>query len=230
MRKPDITLVLYFLLKNLSINVTKDSITSELSKHPEPNSFLAINNLLNSWQVPNLALKVSFEQLEQLQTPYIAALDEVGFTLITSIGDKGVKFIDEQGKRKNFTIAKFKAHFTGNILCAEKNEESGELNYNTKHFQEKLKQTANWLPLSLILLLVILYALNHERYLSSLTWPVLLIQIITLLGTGICLLLVSHNITENNRLVARLCGQEEDKNCNAVLSSDAAYVGKYLPA
>jgi glutaredoxin len=219
--------VLHSLIKKLKIQVSSFTIEKDLLDHPDYPSLLAISDCLTSWNIPNEAFKINKEvcDVKELPFPFIAHLKREGgeFVLIQGIEADKVSFSNEKKKRGDLKQSEFLKFWDGIILFAEKDEDSGEKEYNQSLIKGWINETR--LPfLILILLCWVFYTINFGD--TSLSY--LSLVLIKLTGIGVCGLLLTHSINANNPLVKNLCSLGEKNNCNGILKSDAAKVTSWL--
>src|ERR1700743_2400329 len=88
MNKDNATWVLTRFMAHLAIPVTRQSISDELQKHPDFHSLLAFSDVLTNWHVPNDAYKVPFDELKDVQLPFITFMADKQFAVVTQLDDK----------------------------------------------------------------------------------------------------------------------------------------------
>ncbi len=116
----------------LKIPVSRQTVIDELQKHPDYGSMYAYSQLLDDWNVPNAAIKLPFERLEEIGKPFIAYTAIKKFALVKFF--RPDKVILSLGGRsdKELTHKQFRDIYTGTVLLGERKENSGELAYNLK--------------------------------------------------------------------------------------------------
>lgn len=140
----------------LSIDVTKSSVDETLQNHPDWPTMLAISDSFNSWHIPNAALKISEEEFESLEPPFLAYFKNspTSVAIVTTVTANFVTYlVDDFSKNLQATKSEFLLKCTGYYLVAEKAENSGEKDFEKKKLQERFKSL---LPIAFILLVVIL--------------------------------------------------------------------------
>jgi len=58
------------LLKYLLVSVDKNKIVKELEIHPDYPSLLSISDVLNTFNIPNVAFQEQFENLDNIPRPF----------------------------------------------------------------------------------------------------------------------------------------------------------------
>ncbi len=226
MKADNITAVLNILVKNLNIPVTRQSISDELQKHPDHSSLLAISDLLNNWHVPNAAYELSYDELvsAEVPTPFIAYFSRKEFAVIHQLDDRGATVSNERWNHHNLTTDDFKRLYSGSVLVAEKEDTSGETDYAKKQTKQTLEDAR--IPFVVISSLIILFTflLLQSGYLASFNWQIGLLTLFKTAGLTTAVLLLVQSIDTNNPLIQKLCGGDNNKNCNAILSSKAAKI------
>ena len=224
MRNNNTSQVLNLLVKELQIPVTRQSIDDELLKHPNADSMLAISELLTNWEIPNASYEVTFEELPLVPLPFIAYLKKDKFVLVRSINDKQVVLSNETWKQKEITTDEFKKAFTGNILAAEKDENSGEADYRSKRRNEIINKLHIPFVVTGTIIICLTVLLVTQPNITLLNPPDAFLMLITFSGLIVSILLLIQRIDANNPLIQKLCGSDSNKNCSAILSSKAAKI------
>ncbi|SDT43497.1 Thioredoxin [Mucilaginibacter mallensis] len=229
MKKDNIISVLHLLIKELHIPVTSQSVEDELQKHPEFNSLLGISDVLNNWNVPNVAYALSFDELSDadITDPFIAYLSEKQFALVHSLDSKKAIVSDETWSRYVLPIDEFKRKYAGTILVAEKDHDSGERNY----VANRQKEIAAKLRIPFVITSCIIFTfffILHKSDRYDFNGDVIFLNAIKLLGLTTTILLLIQSVDATNPLIQKLCGGDDNENCNAILSSKSAKITDQL--
>lgn len=228
MEKDNTTKVLTRFVNELAIPVTAKSISDQLEKHPDYDSLLAFSDVLDRFNVPNAAYKLSYDQLVDVPVPFIAHLKDRKFGVVTTFGENEVKISHDRWNGKTFPTEEFKKQYGGSVLVAEKDETSGEAGFDQKHRAEIINSLRMPVVATGGLLILVGILLLHSAFLSSLTIPIALLTLFKTAGLTTSVLLLMQSIDANNPLIHKLCGGDSNKDCNAILSSKAAKVNQYL--
>jgi len=223
MQKDNATQTLIKLTEALKIPVTRKTLTEELERHPDYESLAAFSDVLDRIKVPNAAYRLTFEQLSDLPAPYIAHLSRKEFGVILQFDSSGVIVTNERWSGKKFTTENFQKIYSGTVLLAEADEQSGEADYAAKLKRQKIEQLRQPVVFGGALLLLVTYLLFQTSFIQTLTLSVALLTVFKTAGLITSVLLLIQSIDANNPLVQKLCG-DDNKNCNAILSSKAAKV------
>lgn len=218
----DTTVVLYKLARKLSLHFSEADIIQELQLHPSYNSLLGMSEVLTSWNVPNLALKIKAEQLKELPSFFITLLVNGEFAFVTRKQDE-MFLVETKSKKRLLSFIDLTQHFTGTVLLAEANPEFLNkptivqrcLSYLSAH------KAVFWVLLILMGLSLNLY--DNFRGTEPHLWYYTLLFLKTL-GLGISFLLLAQTVNGNNALVKRICTAFDKNGCSTILISDAAKV------
>jgi len=218
--------VLSLLVKQLDISVTNQEISDELQKHPNPNSLLAISDLLNNWQVPNAAFELSFDELvdSEIAAPFIVHIKGNDFILIKKFTKQSVIASGIKYQNRSFTVEEFKLMYDGWLLVAEKDDKSGDFDYVRKRKREFIEKLRKPVAVTGILTVLVASLLLYSSYLTTFSLQIGLLTLFKTLGIICAIFLLIQSIDANNPLIVRICGSGLDENCNAILSSDASKV------
>lgn len=228
MQKDNTSQVLYLLVRALGIPVTRQSIEDETAKHPEHSSLLAFSELLDHWHTPNAAYNLSFEELNQVPLPFVAFFAKKEFVLVTQLNDKQAVVSNERWKNHLISIDDFKKAYSGSVLIAEKDEISGEDDYTAKYKNELLNSWRTPVVLTVYGILMLIFLLQNTEYTASFNLQIGLLTLFKTIGLGTTILLLIQSIDANNPLIQKLCSGENNKDCNAILSSKAAKITNEL--
>jgi hypothetical protein len=215
------------LIKKLNIPVSGYTIKNDLEEHPDYPSLLAINDSLNSWNVPNQALQLDKEtcNIEELPLPLIAHLKIDGgqLLLINEIHRNMVYFSNEKTPGGRLSKEEFLKAWDGVMLYVEKDDMSGETNYRQALVKGFFAQARSPFFVATVLL-VVLYAINY----NSVSWAYACLLVIKFSGIAISTLLLMHCVNSQNPFIKNLCSLGKKNDCNTILKSDAATVTSWL--
>jgi glutaredoxin len=225
-KKANAVAVSGMLLKELGVKISSKTLEDKIQNHPNFPSLLALGDILTEFSVPHTILNWTKEnfQLQNCLFPFIAHTKANGgtFMLVHKI-ENGEVFISEKKKDQKITENQFLKSWSGSLLYAEADTDSGEKNYQLNQLQGYLQQLK--VPMLVtIILIAILMGFNLSVY----NWgyyPILLLKIV---GLASSILLLTYSIHANNPLVQNLCSLGKKNNCNAILKSDAAKVTSWL--
>lgn len=227
MENDNSTKVLTKFVAGLNIPVTRQSISEQLEKHSDYDSMLAFSEVLDYYKVPNAAYRLKPDQLVDVPVPFIAHLTQRRFGVVTAYDDKQVKLSDEKGS-KTLSIADFYKSYGGTVLVAEKDENSGEVDYAEKRQKQTIEGLRMPVAISGLAVLFICVLAQHTDLVAALNIPLALLALFKTAGLATAVMLLMQSINANNPLIQKLCGGDNGKDCNAILSSKAAKVNAYL--
>jgi len=223
MQKDNATQVLIKLIETLKVPVTRKTITEQLERHPDYESLAAFSDVLDRLKVANEAYYLPFDDLKDVPTPYIAFLSRKEFGLVKHFDDELVIVANERWRNKKFSIDEFKKKYSGALLLAEADEQSGESDYAAKLQRQKIEQLRYPVIFGGALVLLVAYLAFQTNFIQTLSLSVALLTVFKTAGLITSVLLLIQSIDANNPLIQKLCG-DDNKNCNAILSSKAAKV------
>ncbi|HTH83000.1 MAG TPA: vitamin K epoxide reductase family protein [Mucilaginibacter sp.] len=230
MERDNITRVINLLIGELDIPVTRQSIEEEIARHPEYSSLLAISDVLNNWRVPNAAYELNFDELiaAEVPTPFVAHFKKGEFVLVTYLDSKHVRVSHQLWNNHKLTIDEFKELYGGSILIAEKDDTSGEFDYKNRRAKERFNEARGPIVITGAAIIFITFLLLNPAYTSAFNWQVALLTLFKTAGLTTAILLLIQSIDTNNPLIQKLCGADNNKDCNAILSSKAAKISEEL--
>jgi uncharacterized membrane protein/preprotein translocase subunit YajC len=211
---------------NLSkIKVTATSLKNVLLQHHEATTLVGLSDVLTEFNIPNLATRISPEQLYNIPLPAIAHFDTNGgiFVTITKVENDQIEWIHEKQGIFKESIHEFIHKWQGVTLLAEPNENAGEPNYKAKRTQEILESLRVPFILGSIFLCLI-FAVNYAFKSTPFNENGLFYAILTtkFIGLVISTMLIWHSIDADNSFLKNVCQLNKKTNCNNILNSDAA--------
>ena len=222
------TATLYGLTHGLRARVTQATMQEELQRHPDFPSLLSLSDLLTDWHIDNTALQLNTgEQLRELPLPFIAHQKKQGgwYVLVTNLTGDRITYTDSERGRVIEPLAEFEKQWTGVVLLAEADDQSGEPDYARNRPAEIRENLRGPLVLAGTMLIAFLVMLSVAQHLTAPDWLLLLTKSAGLLLSG---LLVAKQLGSKNALTNRLCRLNEHTNCDDVLNSPAAKLWGWL--
>lgn len=218
-------------LKELGVKVNHRTVADALEEHPDFPSLLAIKDVLSSFGVDSVAIKLDSNHFSEIDIPFISQtkpgiFGSQLFTLVRPRPQRGFEYIDPRsGKWLPLEVKDVWSILEPIALLAEAGENAGEHNYSEIHKKEMRSRLFQWLrlillPLSGLLLLGWFFAYDTA------SGPAFgLYFFLYLLGAGIGTLLLLYEIDQHSPLVKQVCSGGSGKiNCNAVLGSKGASI------
>lgn len=214
---------------SLGIKVSDTSLRERLTENPYFPSLYALSNTFEKFHIEHTACKVDEENIDRLQTPFIAYLRNQStgkdFVTVTSISEKEVTYI--AGKKKPETISKedFRKNWLGIVLQAAPDEHSGEKDYAVKRKKEiahKNQSSALIVTASLLFLGAVNFFLQTVA--ASVWLSASALFLIKCLGVAATVLLLIYEADKSNAFVRSICTAGRQTNCEAVLGSKASRV------
>ncbi len=229
--EPNVKTTIAFL-KLLNVKVTDTTVDETLQNHPDWPSLLCISDSLNKWNLPNAAGRIEISEIDQLPTPFMAYTGRFDNSL-EIVSDVSESKVLLYSTKKDKLITENKADFlnrwNGIYLIAEKNEKSGEKNYELNKRNSFLKCL---IPASLLILLTIISLLFLQRNIElsdiSSIIPVYFQYLILFIGIIVTSLLLWYEIDSNNPILHKVCTGIVKGNCDAILSGRQSKVFSWL--
>ena len=229
--EPNVKATIAFL-KLLNVKVTESTIDETLQNHPDWPSLLCISDSLNKWNVPNAAGRIEVSEIDQLPTPFMAYTGSVEnpLEIVSEISDLEVKIYSTKLNKLIVENKKdFLKRWEGIYLIAEKNESSGEKDFEKNKRNSFVKSI---IPASLFILLIILSFLFLQRNIEMSKVidivPVYLQYLILFSGVIVTSLLLWYEIDSNNPILLKVCTGIVKGNCDAILSGKQSKLLSWL--
>lgn len=84
--------LLFKIIKEYSIPVTRHTIENEINTHPDSQSMQCISDALEVWKVKHLVMNLTLENLLELDLPVVAHLKRGEFLWVSRITKTNVYF------------------------------------------------------------------------------------------------------------------------------------------
>jgi uncharacterized membrane protein len=211
---------IYKLLKHLKIDIDPEKITAEFDKHPDYPSLLAISDALTALGVETSAFRLDFEELGEVECPFIAHTNDGGLVLVNRIENGNFYVSNDRWDNHKMNTEKFKPLYGGVVLIVEASQTTA-LNQRPVSILKTIKSPALILSSLLVLAIVLVF---HTDYFSGISWQLLSLSLFKTAGLITAILLLVQAIDSNNPMVQVLCKGVGKSDCDAILSSKAAKV------
>ncbi len=205
----------------LGVPFTNRFLKEKLNTHPEPESLLAISDILAEYKVQSLALQLGEDKMDQIPLPCIVQVSQNPypyFTCLTRLSEDWAEYLDDRGKMIKQRRKEFVKQWTGVTLVVEKGENSGEPEYSQRRKEQLIYQSLLFL-LGSIGLSWIISELIQLNNLTSYSLGSIALFIIKLLGLGISAILLWSEVDKKNAAITQFCGGGEKADCNSVIDS-----------
>lgn len=213
--------ILNLFLKSLGVKYTNMYSDEIYMNHPYKYSLYGISKMLEEYQVPNIGVRVSDKEIDNLTIPFLAQVKQ-DFVIVNKIVRKDSKVsLIRNGVSISLTINEFKKQWSGAALIAEPNLMSKEPDYVKHRIKELIYKIRN-ISLGLIICAILCTTIYKNG--SFHTYKELASFFINLIG-GVCsyfLLLKQLHIT--NEYADRICSLFQQKDCKKVTESKAAKI------
>jgi uncharacterized membrane protein len=208
------------------VHVTKRSLREALWQHPDFPSLNSLNGVLTDFRLPNMATRLSPEQLSEIPLPALAYLNIDGgsYAPIRKVGPQ-VEWLHTRHGWQSESFNAFVQKWEGITLLIEPAEHSGEPDYAQKRQRERLAQLRTPFVLSVVALgfgILLWSLLQRLSFTTHTTYYSLLAT--KLAGTVISGLLVWYGIDSQNSFLQKVCQLNNRTNCSTILNSPAANV------
>ncbi|HMG09418.1 MAG TPA: cysteine peptidase family C39 domain-containing protein, partial [Mucilaginibacter sp.] len=214
------------LVKKLQIPVTQKGIVNELQRQQDPSSLLAISDIFDNWNIAHAAYNARVGELleTEIPLPFIACFKNGEFVLVTKINKDSFIVSNDRWNNFRLEIQDFKKHYQGTILAFEKDASSGEADYPSKRRTEIVNSLRFPFIISGLTMVLILFLLANQNYIFPLKINIGLLLLFKSTGVAISILLLIKSLDANNSFVKKICGSDENQNCNAILASKTAKI------
>ncbi len=209
------------VLKYYKARVTNESLHEFLLKHPQYPNMVSVVDVLNEWNIKHYALKLSVDEMSEMEIPFIAHVKDNGgqFIFINKIKNGTVYYQLESKKRKQLSLKEFEEKVSGAVIIIDPDNKGYESNYKEKYEKEWLNKAL--LPL-LISCFIFFSIYRTFADLKIIQYGINLALIgINVVGLIASIFLILHEFKIKNTLSDKLCGFSSKTDCDEVLQSKA---------
>jgi hypothetical protein len=214
----------------LGINVSEKTINREVRNHKSYPGLKSISEPLSLWRIDTLLVKTNLNELKDEDYPVIAHIREEGeskFIIIESVKNETVFYLNSDQGWMQENVIDFKKKWDGVTVLKETNETSGELDYQSTLRSVKLgvlKKTT--LILLCTTLLFFVFSFGFANSTMDLSW--LFALTLKIVGSIICLLLISEQYGRSSVFLRKLCNVSIHTNCSKVINSPVGKITDWL--
>jgi uncharacterized membrane protein len=224
------------LLRLLHVQVTNTTLKETLQEHPDYPSLLSISDSLRTWKVESVGVKVPFEQLISLPTPFLVHFKNNKIVPVIATHQEGISFLNPAGKERNLHKEEFLKQWDNVALLAEALQAPlpspqkgddwavGEPDYKKKRREEILQNIRIPGALLITLILTVLTGITAIHRIGLRGIFSFLLSIVMLTGVIVSGLLLWYEIDKHNPVLQKICTGGKHTNCAAILQSGAAKV------
>jgi len=214
----------------LNIKVSASTLEKEIEEHPDYPSLLSISDVLNSYKVDNIAVRIDADKLDQLPVPFITQIRGKKstvklFSVVKEVTEKSVNLFNPESHRwEVISKQQFIEKFLNVVLLVEADDNAGEKDYAIKLRAEKTKHLSQYLMLFCMPLIVSIAGVIAFTRIGISALPPFVFSLITLAGCVVSALLLWYEVDQHNPGLQQICSAGKKVNCDAVLKSKAAKI------
>lgn len=204
------------LLSKNGIGFAPDILKQQLLSHPDFPSLAAFSDTFTDMGIENLAFQLQPTDLDSLEQPYLAVLQNEGGEQLVYAEPTANNhiWIDDGQKQKRWDKSYFLKVWGGRLLAVEANDE----NRRTKKETVRRNMSMFFLPLGLIGFCILWFHISSLAY-----WQCLLCMV------GISVAITLWQAEQGNAVVSKFCNISASTSCDAVLKSPAGKLLGKLP-
>ncbi len=204
------------LIELLRVKVSAKALEDvrESSHYPSLDS---LSTVLSDWNIENMGVRLSLDQLVEIPYPAIAHLHKNNghFVVLQKIENGMIQYVDPEEGQIIELLQEFEKKWSGVVLLVQADEKSGEPGYKQKRKIELFNQAGSMLSLLLGAALVL--------YPAFLLPPSLLpLYAIKVMGGILAVMLLLKQFGNTNLAVSSFCRLGGKSDCDAVIRSPAS--------
>ncbi len=214
------------ILNLLNVRHTKSYLEDTILSHADQSSLLAISDVLNTYNIDTLAVKVTYEKLRELPLPLVAQVQlkkSSAFYVVQDCSDNTISYFDNSNSPKRESKERFLEKWTGVCLLLDKSEEAGEPRIEEKKASSRLVYFLTVLLFAFFAIWATITFIASEKAAEFSASLFILIYLLLKIG-GIALgtALLWFEVDQYNPVLQNFCSGGKKVNCNSVLNSKHA--------
>ncbi len=222
--KQNIYSIVFKGLRFNKINVSSASIKDYLISHPNYPSFKSICDGLNNWNVENYPLKLTSNEIKELNGSFFAHLKKDQIVFVKQINSHTVNYFTTNQLEKKEAINVFLEQVSGAVIVFEANENSGEKDFRLKRQNELLNIFLFYFVLTSVITLSIFAIYTNYKNILAGDSVVSYLILTKLIGLVSSIFLVLKELKIKNTFSDKICSFNLKTNCDKVLSTNASIV------
>lgn len=214
------------LVRKLEIRITKQTLHKIIEQNPYYPSLFSLSDVFNRFKIPNQSFKLSVDQFQELEAPFIAFWKNDFVTVMAKNKDT-ITYMDLKSNKVIVSLETFLKDYKNIVFVAEADVNSGDPEFEKvsrsearENIKRKLLTASSLLVLGIILFQFL--SVNNTSAVSF--WHSALVSIAKLIGLSVSLLLLRYESDKSNALVKNFCSAGKQTSCDAVLNSKAGRI------
>ncbi|MGB3466282.1 MAG: vitamin K epoxide reductase family protein, partial [Cyclobacteriaceae bacterium] len=213
--------IIFLLLNFLKVRFTKKYILENFTESSKVIDLSAVTILLDYYGVDSLLVKISKNELTEIDYPCITSVkNKYGmfqYIVLTDVKNDSVYYFNNEGKNITIKINEFLKAWSMICILLDATEIKEEVGYSTNKKRNRIKRNSVLLSISLLCLGFIFIV--DKIPLEILSFPIVFLIIIKLVGAVISFSILSKNIGLNSKILDNICGKTSKFDCEKVLNS-----------
>ena len=210
--------ILNKLLTQAGYSIKLANLESQYLSHPDMGTVISITDTLNDFDIPNQAAQIDTASVLELTEPFIGFIQKnqtEQFVLVNILSNMAIEIFN--GKDNPFVIsfAEFENIFSGTIIAIDRNTEKSKLNH----------RISNPIVYASVGFIAVLYLFFFNQ---QFTFSKVFYFVTAFAGLTLSVFLFAKAIGANSQLLNHFCTLTKNTDCNVVLQSGAAKIGKFL--
>ena len=200
------------------IPVTNSGIT-QIKLNPHYPSLASLSDILQEWEVENMAVRIPLSKLAEIPLPAIAHLQkgEGCFVVVKEVGENAVKYYQPEEGDVHEPFSDFIKYWDGVVLLASPNAQSGERNFAANARREQNLLARKYAMIMMAIVCGLFPLLNTVYNGTFIVWLILFLS--HGIGLYVSLQLFQSLLGKQTSLVNKVCQQREKNKCTEVITS-----------
>ena len=204
------------LLQHFKIPYTSAFLLQHANSTADYGSLSSVADVLDLYQVPNLAAKIQPYQLQEIDFPAVAQIkthDEENFIVLHHYSETEVTYYDLAKKQQTMPTKQFLEVWEGIVLLLAPDENAQEPHYEQNRQEAKRKKRNRLIGQGLLINLA-LFMIFATGY-----WLSMALLITSTIGLMASIVLFMNQLGKTNTLIGKLCNINKATSCEEITQS-----------
>ncbi|MEL6557264.1 MAG: vitamin K epoxide reductase family protein [Bacteroidota bacterium] len=219
--------IIFQLLDLLNVQYTRKYILDNYSQSNNTIDLNAVTILLDYFHIDSLLVKISKDELDELDFPCLTSLeDEDGklqYIVLTEVRDDRVEYIDHSEKKITASLSDFLDKWSMICILIDATDQKAENNYQTNKKQNRIRKNISSFT-ALFLCIGFLLAVSNISF-AVFTLPLVSLLIIKLIGIFVTLSIISKEIGLKSKIFDNICTSGKFDCAKVVRSPNSSFLG-----
>jgi uncharacterized membrane protein len=216
-------------IKQLKVPITSKEIQRKLTWQTNYPSLQSVKTFLSQIDVDSIIIEADKERLSEMPQTLLCHFNNSNggeFRTLISHSSSQVSLLSMNDTEEIISVQAFKSNWSGIVLLAEKNENSGSNKFKIENRMAFFEDAYFYLiPSFIFLFSTIILFFNANNFSGYTIVKVFLLNIFEWLGLVLSILILKNSVDGESNVLNKLCFKNKtNKDCNQLFTSKGAFL------